>query len=63
MNAIRFLIAIGVSGSGKTLAESLGWEFYDADDFHPPENVTKIAKTGFRWTIQTAHRGRVRFMI
>ena len=45
----RFFLVMGVSGSGKTsvgqaLAERLGWRFYDADDFHPPENVAKIAK-------------------
>ena len=44
----RFMIVMGVSGSGKTsvgrsLAEHLGWDFYDADDFHPPENVAKMA--------------------
>ena len=43
-----FIILMGVSGSGKTsvgkaLAEHLGWAFYDADDFHPPENVAKMA--------------------
>jgi gluconokinase len=43
-----FLIVMGVSGSGKTsvgrsLAEHLGWDFYDADDFHPPENIVKMA--------------------
>ena len=43
-----FIILMGVSGSGKTsvgkaLAEDLGWAFYDADDFHPPENVAKMA--------------------
>jgi gluconokinase len=48
MMTIRFLIVMGVSGSGKTsvgkaLAEHLRWEFYDADDFHPPENVAKMA--------------------
>ena len=42
-----FLI-IGVSGSGKTtvgqaLAQKLGWEFFDADDFHPPANIAKMA--------------------
>src|SRR6185369_4329143 len=46
---IRFFIVMGVSGSGKTevgrsLAKQLGWDFYDADDFHPPENVAKMAK-------------------
>lgn len=40
---------MGVSGSGKTtvgkaLAADLGWPFYDADDFHPPENVAKMAQ-------------------
>ena len=43
-----FLIVMGVSGCGKTsvgqaLAGHLGWDFYDADDFHPPENVAKMA--------------------
>ena len=38
---------MGVSGSGKTslgkaLAERLGWDFFDADDFHPPENIAKM---------------------
>lgn len=44
----RFFVIMGVSGSGKTevgrsLAQHLGWDFYDADDFHPPENVSKMA--------------------
>ena len=44
----RFVIVMGVSGSGKTsvgkcLAEQLGWDFYDADDFHPTANVLKMA--------------------
>src|SRR5512142_511113 len=48
MRTTRFIIVMGVSGSGKTsvgkaLAEALGWNFYDADDFHPPENVAKMA--------------------
>jgi len=39
---------MGVSGSGKStmgkaLAEKLGWDFFDADDFHPPENIAKMA--------------------
>ncbi len=38
---------MGVSGSGKTtlgkaLAQELGWDFFDADDFHPPENIAKM---------------------
>lgn len=41
------IIIAGVSGSGKStvgrlLAERLGWEFADADDFHPPENIAKM---------------------
>jgi len=44
----RFFIVMGVSGCGKSsvgqsLAQFLGWDFYDADDFHPPENVAKMA--------------------
>lgn len=39
---------MGVSGSGKTtvgelLAERLGVDFGDADDFHPAESVAKMA--------------------
>jgi gluconokinase len=38
---------MGVAGCGKTtvgksLAAHLGWDFYDADDFHPPENIGKM---------------------
>ncbi len=41
------IIIAGVSGSGKStvgklLAELLGCEFADADDFHPPENIAKM---------------------
>lgn len=43
------LIIMGVVGSGKTtvgtlLAQKLGWEFADADDFHPAENIEKISR-------------------
>ena len=39
---------MGVAGSGKTtvgelLAQEMGWDFYDADAFHPPENIEKMA--------------------
>ncbi len=42
-----FLILMGVSACGKSsvgraLASRLGWEFYDADDFHPAENIAKM---------------------
>ena len=41
-------MVMGVSGSGKTsvglgLARILGWEFLDADDFHSPANIAKMA--------------------
>lgn len=42
------VIIMGVSGCGKStlgkpLAERLGYPFLDADEFHPPENVAKMA--------------------
>ncbi len=42
------LVVMGVSGSGKStvgqaLATAQGWRFLDADDFHPPANVEKMA--------------------
>lgn len=42
------IILMGVAGAGKTtvgkrLAQSLGWRFVEGDDFHPPENVAKMA--------------------
>ncbi|KEO73916.1 NADP-dependent phosphogluconate dehydrogenase [Anditalea andensis] len=42
------IIVFGVSGSGKTttgqlLATQLNMPFYDADDFHPAENVKKMS--------------------
>lgn len=41
------MIVMGTTASGKTtigslLAQRLGWEFVDADDFHPPANVDKM---------------------
>ncbi|MEH2293435.1 gluconokinase [Nostoc sp.] len=43
------IILMGVSGSGKTtigklLADSLDWEFSDADTFHSPENIEKMRR-------------------
>ena len=42
------VVVMGVSGVGKTtigtaLALELGWRFIDADRYHPPENVAKMA--------------------
>ncbi|MEV0675663.1 gluconokinase [Actinosynnema sp. NPDC050436] len=42
------IVVMGVSGSGKTtagtaLARRLGVPFADADDFHPPANIAKMA--------------------
>ncbi|PSB25081.1 gluconokinase [Stenomitos frigidus] len=41
------ILIMGVSGSGKTtigkqLAETLHWQFQDADSFHPAANVEKM---------------------
>ena len=41
------ILVMGVTGAGKTtvgklLAQQLGWQFLDADDFHPPENIEKM---------------------
>ena len=42
------VVAMGVSGSGKTtigslLADALGWHFQEGDTLHPPENVAKMS--------------------
>jgi gluconokinase len=41
------VVVCGVAGVGKTtigrlLAQELGWEFYDADNFHPAANIEKM---------------------
>ena len=43
----KLIVVMGVSGSGKStvgrlLASALEVEFFDADDFHPEENVKKL---------------------
>jgi gluconokinase len=43
------LVVMGVSGAGKTaiatlLAAKLRYELADGDDFHPPDNVAKMAR-------------------
>jgi gluconokinase len=43
------IIVMGVSGSGKTtigkaLAKRAGFHFYDGDDFHSKENISKMAE-------------------
>ena len=48
MEKPRVVIVMGVAGSGKStvgalLAEKNGGVFHDADDFHPPANVAKMA--------------------
>ncbi len=47
--AAMVILLMGVAGSGKTtigllLAQELKWDFYDADDFHPPGNIDKIQR-------------------
>ena len=38
---------MGVAGAGKTtvgreLAQAIGWEFHDADEYHSAENIAKM---------------------
>jgi gluconokinase len=47
-NQFRAVILMGVSGSGKTtigrlLTAQLGWDYIEGDDYHPPENIQKMA--------------------
>ncbi len=48
-NPVRFVVVMGVAGSGKTtvgraLAEALNTTFIDGDDYHPRANVEKMAR-------------------
>lgn len=41
------ILVMGTTGAGKTtvgelIAQKLGWDFLDADDFHPPANIEKM---------------------
>jgi len=43
------VVLMGVSGCGKTsvgvkLSQLLDWPFYDGDDYHPLENITKMSQ-------------------
>jgi gluconokinase len=43
------IIIMGVTSSGKTtvgrrLAKAVGYQFYDADDFHSPANIDKMRR-------------------
>ena len=43
------IVVMGVTGAGKTtvgslLARQLGWDFVDADDFHPASNLAKMRR-------------------
>jgi gluconokinase len=64
------IILMGVTASGKTtvgrlLAAELQWPFYDADDFHPAANITKMQRgipltDSDRWPWLEALRDQVR---
>lgn len=45
----RVIVITGVSGAGKStvgsaLANALGWDFFDADQYHPEENVRRMSE-------------------
>src|SRR6478752_6936524 len=48
MGRADLIVVMGVSGAGKTtvgrgIAEAMGWEYAEGDDFHPEANVAKMA--------------------
>lgn len=56
---LRVLLVTGPSGAGKTtagmrLAETLGWTFIDADDYHDPANIERMRQGG---SLDDADRG------
>ena len=49
MSGLKTIIVMGVSGCGKStvaeaLAQRLGGDYFDADAYHPPANVDKMAR-------------------
>jgi len=47
-DSVDAVVVMGVCGCGKTsvgraLASLLGWPFLEGDEFHPPENIAKMA--------------------
>jgi len=64
------VVLMGVSGSGKTtigqrLAQGLGWRFIEGDEYHPPDNVKKMAagiplEDADRWPWLDALNRRIR---
>lgn len=65
----RVLVVMGVAGAGKStvgalVAESLGWAFADADAFHAPASVARMARgealgDADRWPWLAALRARI----
>jgi gluconokinase len=48
VSGVDLIVVMGVSGSGKTtvargIADAMGWEFAEGDDFHSAANVAKMA--------------------
>jgi gluconokinase len=46
-DAPAIIVVMGVSGCGKTtvgklVAEGLGWEFLEGDEYHSPQNIAKM---------------------
>lgn len=54
------ILLVGPTGSGKStvgaeLAQQLGWRFVEADDYHPAENIARMA-AGAALTDEQRHR-------